>query len=262
MSITTISGHFVHYEVLGRGEPLILIHSFLGSWRYWWPTMQSLSRFQRTFAFDLWGYGNSSKWEDAYDFESYVAMLPEFVDTLGISRPFNLAGHGLGAALVLQYARLFPDDVNKLITVSLPVHGSSINNQLFQHGPDIFVKRYLDHLVNFPELTKEIKKTDGLAFHQIVDQLSSCDFVHDINSLETPHMTVIGDRDEVVESHDFLNPLLKPMSPQFHHMVLEECNHFPMLEQPAVFNRLLFDFLQDELELQLQPKIYWQRRTR
>ncbi len=262
MTITTIGDHFVHYEVLGRGEPLILIHGFLGSWRYWWPTMQSLSRFQRTFAFDLWGFGNSSKWEEAYSFESYLEMLPEFADALGVSRPFNLVGHGLGAALVLRFARLFPDEVDKLVTVSLPVDGSSINIHLKQNGPDVFVQRFLKELLDFPEIGQEIKKTDVKAFRQIVEELLAHDFTQDIQSLDNSHMTVNGDRDGVIQYQDFLNPLQKPLSPQFHSLVIDECNHFPMLEQPTVFNRLLFDFFQDELELIVQPKNYWQRRTR
>jgi CheY-like chemotaxis protein len=31
----------VHYEVLGRGRPLIFLHGWIGSWRYWIPSMQS-----------------------------------------------------------------------------------------------------------------------------------------------------------------------------------------------------------------------------
>jgi pimeloyl-ACP methyl ester carboxylesterase len=33
----------VHYEVLGRGRPLIFLHGWVGSWRYWIPVMQAAS---------------------------------------------------------------------------------------------------------------------------------------------------------------------------------------------------------------------------
>jgi hypothetical protein len=35
-----------------------------------------------------------------------------------------------------------------------------------------------------------------------------------------------------------------------------------MLEQPAQFNRLLLDFIQDDGNGSIAPKQYWQRRTR
>ena len=43
MSALIIDEEVVHYEVLGRGRPLIFVHGWLGSWRYWIPTMQALS---------------------------------------------------------------------------------------------------------------------------------------------------------------------------------------------------------------------------
>ena len=61
MSAITIENDLVHYEVLGRGRPVIFIHGWLGSWRYWVPTMQQLSVKYRTYALDLWGFGDSGK---------------------------------------------------------------------------------------------------------------------------------------------------------------------------------------------------------
>jgi len=75
MSITTVGSKLVHYEVLGRGQALIFIHGWLGSWRYWWPAMQALSSHYRTYAFDLWGFGDSSKSDEEYTLSAYVNML-------------------------------------------------------------------------------------------------------------------------------------------------------------------------------------------
>ena len=60
MSALIVEDEVVHYEVLGRGRPLIFVHGWLGSWRYWIPTMQALSSEYRTYALDLWGFGDSA----------------------------------------------------------------------------------------------------------------------------------------------------------------------------------------------------------
>ena len=93
MSITTVNNHLIHYEALGRGEPLIFVHGWLGSWRYWWPAMQSLSTQNRTFAFDLWGFGDSSKEKEMYTLDLYVSMVDQFMEQLGIITPITLVGH-------------------------------------------------------------------------------------------------------------------------------------------------------------------------
>ncbi|SRR5258706_11925765 len=66
MSAITIENDLVHYEVLGRGRPVIFVHGWLGSWRYWVPTMQQLSMKYRTYALDLWGFGDSGKGNNRY----------------------------------------------------------------------------------------------------------------------------------------------------------------------------------------------------
>jgi hypothetical protein len=44
---------------------------------------------------------------------------------------------------------------------------------------------------------------------------------------------------------------------------LNECNHFPMLQEKAKFNRLLQEFIHADDDLtELTPKEIWQRRIR
>ena len=37
-----LNNGLVHYEAWGRGQPIIFLHSWLGSWRYWVPTMEQV----------------------------------------------------------------------------------------------------------------------------------------------------------------------------------------------------------------------------
>ncbi|HEX9028502.1 MAG TPA: alpha/beta fold hydrolase, partial [Anaerolineales bacterium] len=61
MSVIVIQDQIVHYEILGRGRPLIFLHGWVGSWRYWIPSMQAASVSFRTYAVDLWGFGDTAK---------------------------------------------------------------------------------------------------------------------------------------------------------------------------------------------------------
>ena len=224
--------------------------------------MQALSRHRRTFAFDLWGYGDSSKLTANYSFESYLELLPKFVDTLGIARPFSLVGHGLGAAVALRYTRLNPRNIERLITVAPPLNGRQINDQLTKINQDEFLNRNMNRISHYPELTKEVPKTDAAAIRIVIDQMSFYDFTDDLNAIDTPLLMIFGKRDAVVQGKNSLEPLIKQPTTKHHVVMLDDCNHFPMLEQPAVFNRLLQDFLHSDNEAEIRPKRYWQRRTR
>ena len=120
MSAITIDGDLVHYEVLGRGRPVVLIHGWLGSWRYWVPTMQQFQSKFRVYALDLFGFGDSSKNPNRYSLEHQVGMLAEFTRELGVPKT-AMIGHGLGALLAAEFAKRYPDRVPRLVLVSAPL---------------------------------------------------------------------------------------------------------------------------------------------
>ena len=60
MSAILLDSSIVHYEVLGRGRPVIFLHGWVGSWRYWINAMQVTSTSYRAYAFDLFGFGDTA----------------------------------------------------------------------------------------------------------------------------------------------------------------------------------------------------------
>jgi pimeloyl-ACP methyl ester carboxylesterase len=263
MSITTVGNHLIHYEVLGRGQPVIFIHGWLGSWRYWWPSMQEMSMHHRSFAFDLWGFGDSSKAKELYSLAQYTAMLDQFMDKLGVTTPVTLIGHSLGAVVGLLYTLQRPDLISKLVTVSLPVHGGSLNERLLTNDPDTILNRVIGRSNSFTEIDSELRKTDPEAMNQIAREISQRNFAEDLISCQRPILMVFGEQD----------PLIQPPTGDYYHLQkngynrfyvgLDNCNHFPMLQETAKFNRLLLDFsLAGDDLTKLEPKEYWYRRTR
>ena len=124
MSAIIVDDQIVHYEVLGRGPALVFVHGWLGSWRYWVPTMQTLSSRYRTYALDLWGFGDSGKRPERYDLEAQADLLYHFVEQLGIARA-GFVGHSLGGAVALRFAAQHPEFVARLMAVSAPVVGAT-----------------------------------------------------------------------------------------------------------------------------------------
>jgi pimeloyl-ACP methyl ester carboxylesterase len=72
-SITTDQG-VVHYEVFGRGRPVILLHGYLGSWGLWQDTMTFLGQYYRTYALDFWGFGESGTKRNTYRVQDFTSL--------------------------------------------------------------------------------------------------------------------------------------------------------------------------------------------
>ena len=262
MSVTTIDDQQVHYEAYGRGRPILFLHGWLGSWRYWWPTMQALSNQHRSFAFDFWGYGDSARAVGRYTLESYVRLLGSFADKLGIVRPFTIVGHSLGAAIALCYAKLEPASVERIALVAMPISGDHINGQLRGSSASTVLSQAQSKFAAYPEVLMTLEKTDAAALEESAHRFVRMNLADSLAEVSCPALLVFGARDTLVKQPETF-PGKNGRSASSHHYVsLGDCSHFPMLDQPAVFNRLLKEFMNHNGENDLAPKDYWRRRTR
>jgi pimeloyl-ACP methyl ester carboxylesterase len=262
MSVITVDGDFVHYEVLGRGRPIILIHGWLGSWRYWIPTMQSASISYRAYAIDLWGFGDSTKHPNRYHLDQQVSLLEGFLENLGISK-VGIIGHGLGAIVGAIFTKKNPSYVDRILLTALPSSASVINPRLRNASINELVDWLLNRLPAADSVRSEALKADQRAMAGSLDELQGHNFIEVVTGFQTPSIIVYGQNDPAIETpaHDVLEELPEHM----HCILLGQSGHFPMLDEPSKYNRLLLDFLSlsyGESTKNLQLKEEWKRRVR
>ncbi len=262
MSALVLQGGVVHYEYFGRGRPLIFIHGWLGSWRYWVPVMDALSEEYRVYAFDLWGFGDSDKSRERYDVSSYVSLLDAFVEELGVRGPVPLVGHALGAIVAITFATERPNFIDRIMAVSLPLRGDSINQKLLS-GESSLWNRMLGRspVADYEDVKREIGRTAPDAISQSIQSVSHLDLSSKLKQLRAPLLIVYGEQDNIVTPEDVTEHI--GMNRSVRTMMIPQCRHFPMLDRGSQFNRLLLDFLRASEDLnELELKAEWQRRIR
>jgi pimeloyl-ACP methyl ester carboxylesterase len=116
-SAATLSGSDLHYVDAGDGPTVAFIHGLLGTHRNWDHLVAALAAERRVVAPDLLGHGASAKPMGDYSLSSHAATLRDLFDHLGIASA-TLVGHSLGGGIALQFAYLFPDRVDRLVLVS------------------------------------------------------------------------------------------------------------------------------------------------
>ncbi len=138
-SITTEQG-ILHYEVFGKGRPVILLHGWLGSWGLWQETMEELGKHFRTYALDFWGFGESGKKRETFTVQDFVLMVDQFMEQLGIAHA-PLVGHSMGGTVSLMVAIQHAARAEKVIVVGSPIAGSSLSFllKLFGQRPVAYV---------------------------------------------------------------------------------------------------------------------------
>lgn len=263
MSAVVLNEGLIHYEAIGRGTPLIFIHGWLGSWRYWMPAMEELSATHRAYALDMWGFGDSDKPDTLYTMDAYIKLLGEFLDKL-ILQPLRptLIGHALGGVVALLFAAQAPERVEQVMAVSVPLVGAHINRPLngFSGNGDALA-RLITRQANFPEVDLEARKTDATAIANSINSVKAHDLRNTLLPIEAPVLLVYGGNDSLIKPPP--EEWMQNCDDNVRTIFLDNTQHFPMLEERNKFNRLLKDFLDAEGDLRsLELKEEWQRRLR
>ena len=262
MSAIILQDEIVHYEVLGRGRPLIFIHGWVGSWRYWIPSMQAASVSFRAYALDLWGFGDSAKEPEKYLLAQQTLLLDEFLAEMGIGK-IAIIGHGLGAVISLMFAEKYPQYVDRVMAVCLPMESNLINPRLQQASPTELADWLLGDTPDSQAARMEAPKADQDAILRSINNLQSVEITQLAARIQTPSLLVFGQNDPAVSVAN--NDRLVTLPDHVHHIIFDNSGHFPMIDEVNKFNRLMNDFLNlpsGESPQQLQLKEEWKRRIR
>lgn len=266
MSAVVINSGLVHYEAFGRGRPVLFLHGWLGSWRYWMKTMEAVTDRHRTYALDLWGFGDSDKSKPRYTLSDHVDLVDSFVSNMGINE-VPIVGHALGAAVALEYAVRYPGRAKKVMAVSVPMTSDAISSRLMELANQSVISKIMWwRQINYKEVQQEIEKTGDGAIVQSVESFAAFNVPERIANLKQTNngtlvLAVYGEKDDIVDPTPIRNlngdaEIIRPIG-------LTESKHFPMLDEAAKFNRLLKDFLEIKDDLSaLELKEEWRRRTR
>jgi len=273
VSAIHLDNRLVHFEVVGRrGQPIIFLHSWLGSWRYWLPTMDHISDRYRAYALDFWGFGESDRHTSAFSVSEYVDMLYQFMDQMGLNK-VNLVGHGLGGMVAIRAASEQPARFLKIMTVNTPILGEHIHqsvrtgalSRLFGRSTptNIWARLVRQLEVDYPQILEEIiEDTESLSedvVQRVIESVRDTDLRTDLTHLELALLAVYGERDTIV-GHDQASYLHEDHGYLQQVLTLPRSNHFPFLDQPNVFSRMLQDFLASN-GTPIEIKAEWRRRV-
>jgi pimeloyl-ACP methyl ester carboxylesterase len=259
-SIVTSEG-IVHYEVDGRGMPVVLLHGWINSWAVWRETMIYLaeeSRF-KVYALDFWGFGESAKEKTPpFRISSYVSMVEQFMEGLGIQEA-PIIGHSMGGTVSLSLALEHPHRVRQVAVVGSPVVGSSLHwllkvgsigwiaNALYRIPKVLrLIIRFIlagDSAKIHHMIFQDVSRANAESFFRSIGDLWHTDLRSRIGEIRVPTLGVFGEHDNIVnpnQSRDLSSHL-----PHAHIRMMPNSRHFPMVDEPLLFRETLLGFLLD-----------------
>jgi pimeloyl-ACP methyl ester carboxylesterase len=257
MSIVVIDDQVVHYEVFGRGKPVLFLHGWLGSWRYWYPTVEVVAGHFRTYSLDFWGFGDSRRKNTLESIQNYSEQVVRFLNELGIDR-ILLVGHSMGGMVALKTALDHPERIVRVATVGAPIQGKSLSwllkltdvsfianafaqwSWLRRNLFRFFLGEASDPAVH--EILDDSLKSNASTLHFAIKSMLRTDLRPELAGLQVPALIMHGGMDDIVSSRQ--TNLVRGV-PMAEVCLMPASRHFPFLDEPEIFNDVLLRFLQE-----------------
>jgi pimeloyl-ACP methyl ester carboxylesterase len=264
----TVNESRVNYIELGEGPPLVFVHGLAGCWQNWLENIPHFARRHRVIAIDLPGFGESELPREDISIPGYGRFVDDFLGEIGVERA-SIVGNSMGGFISAEVAVSHPSRVDKLALVSaagvMTVRHIELTlakrlSKAFHAGSarviarrqSIVRRRRLRRMLLYgvvrypellqPELVYEIASGGGKpgfldAFKAILDY----DISDRLPEVEHPTLIVWGRDDRIVPVGGAYR--YEQLIPDARRVIFEDTGHVPMIERPALFNRLLEDFL-------------------
>jgi pimeloyl-ACP methyl ester carboxylesterase len=260
----------LHYQQVGEGPDLILIHGLTGNLAVWHLKIVPMLRDHfRTLTYDLRGHGYSDMPPTGYSVGDMAADLGDLLDALEIERAY-LVGHSYGADTALYFAYEHPERVRQIVAIEAGIpalihvrrredwEGWRYWTSILEHFGHVVPedKRCdIDYLLRLslqipkqhgpavgrprkPEPVLRLLETTMVQDYEAVGALT----IENIATIQTPVNLIYGEGSAFLGSYQFLRDQL----PQSTGLVLPAGRwggHFGVLEQPEALATCILAYL-------------------
>lgn len=265
--VTTTDSVKIRVDVHGRGRPLLFIHGWTMSSRFWRRQLDLAEDYQ-IITMDLRGHGQSPSVLRGQTMARYARDVREVIRALGLESLF-LIGWSMGGSVVLDYWKQYGDDkissMGLIETCPAPMANAPWNTHRYQgetiedvkprvaamtknrerHGKIFINSMFIDgnapsHAMKWM-LPEHLNVTDETALTIYEDYLQK-DYTSTLPTITIPTLAVYG-RSKNMCFGPSTGRFLAGSIPNSHFVILDKSGHMPFYEEPEAFNSALTTFL-------------------
>jgi pimeloyl-ACP methyl ester carboxylesterase len=237
------------YEVAGSGEPtLVFVHGWSCDRSYWRAQTDHFAASHRVVAVDLGGHGDSGLGRKDWTMNAFGGDVRAVVEALAL-RKVVLVGHSMGGHVIVEATQLLPDRVAALVLVdtfdNVDQRQSAEDLERFlapmradfRGTTEVWVRRRLFAGGSDPRLAERIAR--DMAAAPAAVGLSAMQHVRSYD--EGVALAAVRVPVRMINADLFPTNLeaARRRKPDVSLAVMPAVGHFPMMEDPDEFNRLL-----------------------
>jgi pimeloyl-ACP methyl ester carboxylesterase len=242
------------YSVAGTGEPaLVFVHGGLANRGFWDGQMNEFAAKHRTIALDLPGHGESGSDRTQWGLPEFGTDVKAVIDAEKADKVI-LFGNSLGGPVIIEAALLLGDRVLGVVGVdTFQLLDMVVAPEEVRGRAELFEKDYAGALKSMVSMLfhkdadpaimadaeRRMSGTSPAAAKAMFLGMAGYEQGASARRLTVPLRTINGDLYPIdIEAN-------RKVKPDFEAVVMKHMGHYPMLERPAEFNRLVAETVAD-----------------
>jgi len=262
MPIATLEKLNIYYEIIGQGQPLVMIRGVSSNLDHWYEQVPVLSKKYQLLVFDNRGIARSSGPGGSFSTKDMAADTIALMEAVGV-KGAHVLGYSMGGMIAQEMALAYPEKINGLILVatdcgtSLRIKARSEYTRLFsemirlgtseaktaaagclfarrtfESRPDI-IKRYAEVSLRFPASQKILERQ-----WEAINRHDACSRLQNITA---PTLAITGSEDALIPPENSM--VLAEHIPDAQMLSIDNSGHQLVIEQPDRFNEAVIGFL-------------------
>lgn len=249
----------INYLQQGRGDTaLLFLHGWCINASYWEKQIDYFSKNYNVYAIDLPGFGSSKAERTNWTVEEYANDVTAFIDTMKLSNVV-IIGHSMAGEIMLQTALTNKPEILGIVGVdNFKIIDVVFTPEQMKQMTDFFpilekdfknaAPAYADMMLFHPATTNEVKlrvKTDfansnpDIACNSILTQMHYA--YADAQRLESLNFKLFLINSDYFPTNE--TGLKNHCKTGFQVTTISATGHYPMIEKPDEFNRMLEEVL-------------------
>ena len=251
--VVELPGDDLHVLDVGprNAPPIVLLHGYAASIRWWERVIPRLARRHRVVALDLLGHGGSDKPRDGYSIPNQARLVARALAARGVSGA-TVVGHSMGGSVAVALAAGDPKAVDRILVLDMATRPSFREGfvERLSHTP--VVGQLLRHLATDGTVRDGYKGAFAPGFKVpggVIEDFramtyssytqareGSVEFLEErpldarVEALGVPTLVVFGERDRLTDPSDARD---YTVTPRIGKETIAGAGHSPQVERPA-----------------------------